>query len=96
MKAHEIAARAAELVGGDRDRQHGDKRQNHQNIAALWNSFLSIRREPAASLNARDVAIMMCLLKIARMETGSFNLDDAIDAVGYISIAGSLDAEDDR
>ena len=33
---------------------------------------------------------MMCLLKIARTQAGSFNLDDHIDAAGYAGISGEI------
>jgi len=90
MKAHEIANKAASLISGDRADQHGDKLKNHENIATMWNAYLQIRKEPATSLNGFDVAVMMSLLKVARMQTGAFNIDDAIDAVGYLSIVGEL------
>jgi hypothetical protein len=90
MKASEIATEAARLVNGDRNDTHGDKTTNHGNIASLWNAYLGIRREPAARLSAEDVAIMMALLKIARTQTGSLNLDDHIDAAGYVAIAGEI------
>ena len=94
MMAEDIARRAAELVGGDRAATHGDKRQNHDNIAALWTAFLAVRKEPTSPLSGRDVAAMMVLLKLARMETGAFNPDDAVDAIGYAAILGQLDSED--
>src|SRR5690606_22815946 len=70
MTASEIATKAAEIMSGDRARTHGDKRKNHENIAALWNAFLAIRREPAAPLSGSDVALMVGLLKIARTQLG--------------------------
>lgn len=90
MKASEILSDVAALVSGDREASHGDKRQNHQNIAALWNAFLAIRREPAAPLNEVDAALLMALLKIARTQTGAHNIDDYRDGCGYIAIAGEL------
>ena len=56
MNAVEIATKAAELVGGDRDRQHGSKAKNFSNIAVLWNVWMQIRKLPAAPLDAHDVA----------------------------------------
>lgn len=93
-KAEEIAAKAAELVGGDRARQHGDKRENFTKIAVMWNAWLQIRRDPSPVLKARDTGAMMVLMKLARMESGAHNIDDAQDLVGYASIMGQLDDED--
>ena len=92
MKASEICNRAGDLVSGDRNKTHGDKRQNHEKIAVLWNAYFRIRRNPDSTLGAADVATMMALLKIARMELGDFNPDDAVDGCGYLAIRGELDA----
>ncbi len=84
MKAEEIARRAADLVGGDRARQHGDKHETHRNIARLWSAWL---RHP---VSAADVAAMMVLLKLARTKGGSLNTDNFVDMAGYASIMGEL------
>lgn len=90
MKATEIAGKAANLVGGDRDRQHGAKHDNFSRIAAVWNAWLRIRREPSADLDAHDVGVMMVLMKMARTQSGSLNIDDYIDACGYAACAGEV------
>lgn len=90
MKAAEIAAKAAELVGGDRQAQHGDKTENFEKIVALWNAYLAIRREPAAPLTAADHAHMMVLLKVARTQLGALNADDWTDMCGYAACAGEV------
>ena len=41
-------------------------------------------------MNAKDVAAMMVLLKIARTQAGNHNIDDYIDACGYAAIAGEI------
>ncbi len=98
MKAEDIAKKAASLVSGEREDQHGDKFVNFGNIAILWNAFLAIRDRQAPTpvnaytppLRGEDVAKMMALLKLARMESGAHNPDDAIDFCGYAAIAGEL------
>ncbi|MDF2809483.1 MAG: Che12p58 [Microvirga sp.] len=90
MRAHEIAAKAADLVGGDRDRQHGQKADNFKRIAAMWNAYLSIRRDPAEPLSAVDVGHMMAAMKLARTQSGALNLDDYVDAAGYMACAGEV------
>lgn len=83
-----IAARAAELVGGERDKTHGDTKVNFRNIASMWNTYIGIRAHHPSDLTPEDVAVMMTLLKIARMQTGKFNPDDYVDGCGYLSLAG--------
>lgn len=90
LKAHEIAAIASDLVGGDRDRQHGQKRDNFSRIATLWQAYLDIRRDKTAPLNAVDVGHMMNLMKTARTQSGDVNPDDYIDAAGYMACAGEI------
>jgi hypothetical protein len=95
VKAEDIATKAAALVSGDRAATHGDKADNFGNIATYWNAFLLTRADNDAAryavhLTGADVAKMMALLKLARMESGKFNPDDAVDACGYAAIAGEL------
>lgn len=91
MKAAEIASRAAELVGGDRANQHGDKTANHEAIAAIWNGILyAAGKQSRVPLDAHDVANLMEGLKIARRYTGTFNPDDYIDGAGYSAVAGEI------
>lgn len=97
MKAKEIATAAAELVGGDRARTHGDKTDNHQRIADVWNGIMAAAgKPPRRPLDAHDVANLMEGMKIARRYTGSFNVDDYIDGCGYSSVAGEIMAEQVR
>jgi hypothetical protein len=91
MNAGEIAAKAASLVGGDRAQTHGDKVQNHANIAAVWNGILFAAGKPTVKpLDALDVANLMEGLKIARRYSGSFNVDDYVDGCGYSACAGEI------
>ena len=95
MTAEEIAKTAGSLVGGKREQTHGDKRVNFDNIAILWNAWLEMRFGAAGlaeNLTGSDVAKLMALLKMARMESGEFNDDDFFDSVGYLCIAGELSA----
>lgn len=91
MKAAEICASAGALVGGDRQATHGDKLENHQAIAAVWNGILAAAgKAPSKPLDAHDVATLMEGMKIARRYTGTFNIDDYIDGAGYAACAGEI------
>jgi len=97
MKAHQIAETAASLVSGDRERTHGNKTDNHQRIAAVWNGILlAAGKQPRHALNAHDVANLMEGMKIARRYAGSFNVDDYVDGAGYAAVAGEIAAEQER
>jgi len=90
MRATDIAAKASDLVGGDRDRQHGAKRDNFARIGMLWDAWVRIRRDPALPIGAHDVGAMMVLMKLARTQSGALNLDDYVDACGYAACAGEV------
>lgn len=69
--------RALEIVTGDREQAYGTPEDNFKMIAELWSSYLE------ADVSAVDVAMMMSLLKIARISTGTFKEDSFIDLAGY-------------
>lgn len=97
MKASDIAKKASELVNGERDRQHGDKVKNFDNIAKLWNAYLDVAsKRTGRPIDARDVGNMMALMKVARQFSGEFNVDDFVDAVGYLSCAGEIASLEDE
>lgn len=52
----------------------------HTNLAVMWSAFL------AMPITARDVALTMVLLKVARTKRGAFNPDDYVDTAGYTAI----------
>ena len=91
MTKEEILKKAKELITGDRNDTHGDAFQNHAEIAEFWNIFLDKKLQPMASITAKDVAIMMILLKVSRSNQGKkFNLDNFVDMAGYSAIAGEI------
>lgn len=85
-----IARLAADLVGGDREHEHGAKEDNFQRIATMWNAWLDIRKSPDEPLNAHDVGVMMTILKLARTQSGSYNPDDYTDTCGYAACTGEV------
>ena len=86
---------AAELVGGERAKQHGPVARNFAHIAAFWTTWLRCKGLIAAgaALDAHDVAMMMTLLKEARTLTGDHNPDDYRDGIGYLALAGQISDE---
>ena len=90
MNTTDILEKTKKLVSESRHDKHGDKIINHENIGRLWNAYLANKFKLNLNLLPEDVANMMCLLKIARTQAGSFNLDDYVDACGYAAIAGEI------
>ena len=83
---------ALDLTGGARAKQHGDKRANHQNIADLWNAYMTNKLIKGTSemFTAMDVALMMVLVKVARTKSGTHNPDNFVDMAGYAGVAAEI------
>lgn len=84
---------AANLLEGDRSRQHGDPRKTFATIADLWAAFLKGKLRPGETVTREDAALMMSLFKIARTRHGSWNADDYIDGAAYLQIAHDCSAD---
>ena len=84
MKTREILEEATKLAIGQRQVDYGDKTENHRNIARLWSAYLGYTISP------HDVAILMCLLKIARTKLGKRTRDTYADGAAYMAIAGEI------
>ncbi len=61
----DILQRADKIAGGERSEQYGHPKDNHDRIAAAWSWYLKASGHRCC-LAAKDVVIMMMLLKIAR------------------------------
>jgi hypothetical protein len=90
MKSNQFLNRASVLVQGQREKDYGDKKENHNNIAKLWSAYLDI------PITAHDVALMMVLLKMARTKLGQVSRDTYIDMSAYSAIAGEIKFREDK
>ena len=79
MKREEILEEAKEIITKNRTNQYGSPEDNFTMIATYWTVYLQQKITP------KDVAMMMSLLKIARMKTGKFHKDNYADAIGYLA-----------
>ena len=86
MKRAEILDTAKQYVTKDRDATHGDMENNFEAIAALWEIYFN----GEWSFTSTDVAVMMTLLKIARLKSNKSNPDNWVDACGYMACGGEL------
>jgi hypothetical protein len=81
-----ILAQAAHIVDSDRERTYGDPGKNLRTIANLWDSWLLARGWSGPGLNTDDVALMMVLLKVARLALNPLHHDSQVDAAGYLRL----------
>lgn len=88
MNRREILETALDAVTRDREATHGRPEQSFGLIAALWSEYLG------AALNSpiepHDVALMMALLKIARLRQNPEHADSWLDGAGYFACGGEL------
>lgn len=82
----EILKAALEAISKDRNNTHGKPEDNFQTIADLWNAYLGGDRV----LSPKDVAMLMALLKIARIRTGDYHPDHYSDLAGYAACGAEV------
>lgn len=75
---------AKKIVTGDREKQYGKPEDNFAVIAEFWTTYIG------HPISSEDVAIMMALLKIARIRSGNYKTDSFVDGVGYLSLAAEI------
>ena len=80
----EILDAAKAIVTGDREKQYGSPEDNFAVIAEFWTTYIG------HPISSEDVAIMMALLKIARIRSGNYKADSFVDGVGYLSLAAEI------
>lgn len=85
-----ILEEAMEATSGDRRRDYGSAKENHESIATLWNAYLAIRKEPLGLISASDAAAMMILLKLAR-HSNSPKRDNYVDIAGYAKCLSQIE-----
>jgi hypothetical protein len=85
MKRADILATASEYVSIDRAATHGDAEDNFRRIADLWNAYLGVN-----TISAVDVAVMLALLKVARIRSNPKHADNWIDIAGYAACGGEI------
>lgn len=75
---------AAEIVSGAREETYGGPEDSFGRIAAYWTTCLG------HEVTAVDVAKMMLLLKVARLDKASDHYDSWVDAAGYAACGAEI------
>lgn len=83
MTRKEILEAAEKCVTGQREQDYGSPEDSFRLISQLWSAYTG------HAITAKDVAIMMALLKIARMKNGDKE-DNFVDLAGYAACAGEI------
>lgn len=82
---------ATETVAA-RGKPYGGVEDNFERIARLWTAHLANRYNAHAilKLDGTDVALMMVMLKVARLANDPAHRDSWVDIAGYAACGGSL------
>ncbi len=80
-------------VCSDRNNQYGEPEDNFATIALFWETYLNSCEGNNVGIGAKDVAVMMALLKIARIATGNPKADNWIDLAGYAACGGEIEED---
>jgi hypothetical protein len=84
MTRADILEAAYKCVCGQRDMEYGTPEDTFGRIAEYWTVYLGAEVTPV------DVAIMMALLKVARIQGNTATMDSFIDLAGYAACGGEL------
>lgn len=90
MTREEILNKAKQCVCGQREQDYGTPESNFQLIADLWNDYLY--QDFKKVISPTDVAMMMALLKIARIRNGGGTGDSFVDLAGYAACGGEINS----
>ncbi len=85
----DILDQAKKCVCGQREQDYGTPESNFQLIADLWNDYLKKERSSIV-VDATDVAMMMALMKIARIRNGGGSGDSFVYLAGYAACGGEI------
>jgi len=87
MKRSDILQKAEQCVCGQREQDYGSPENNFQVIADFWTVYKGVK------FTATDVAMMMALLMVARIRSGTGTEDSFVDLAGYAACGGEIATE---
>ena len=94
-----ILDEAKRCVCGQREQDYGSPENNFRLIASLWEPYIRTRcvsDGADVSIQPEDVAMLMALLKIARICSGTGTADSFVDLAGYAACGGEIAGENNE
>ena len=83
MTRSEILEKSRVCVCGEREQDYGTPEDSFALIGRLWSVYMGVEFTP------KDVAMLMALLKVARIKKGD-TPDSFVDLAGYAACAGEI------
>ncbi len=88
MNREECLDEAKKNTTGQRQQDYGSPEDNFGRIAKLWSAY-----DGRVSFTAVDVAMMLALLKVARVKGSILHFDNYVDLAGYAACAAEIASE---
>lgn len=89
-RVNTVLTDAEKIIYGDREKTYGHPSKNLNAIAVMWSAYLHSRGLLSSSapdtMQPEDVAIMMVLLKAARLGNNPTHRDSLVDICGYAAL----------
>jgi hypothetical protein len=80
-----VLEEAQRIIYGDREKTYGHPAKNLETTAKFWGEYLGTQ------ITAKDVCVMMMLLKIARLRNDITHRDSIVDTCGYAALIERCD-----
>lgn len=80
-----VLEEAQRIIYGDREKTYGHPAKNLTTTASFWGEYLGTQ------ITAKDVCVMMMLLKIARLRNDINHRDSVVDTCGYAALIERCD-----
>jgi hypothetical protein len=90
MSEMTILKEAHAIIYGDREKTYGHPSKNLKTIAVMWNAYLNAKTG-GDDINAKDVAALMMLVKVARFANDPDHRDNLVDICGYAALVERCD-----
>lgn len=85
MENKSVLDEAKEIIYGDREKTYGHPSKNLEVIARMWSAYLKATGV-TCTLVPQDIAVMMVLLKAARLGNDPSHRDSIVDICGYAAL----------
>jgi hypothetical protein len=85
---------AERIIYGDREMTYGHPSKNLWTIARLWTAYVDAASDNSLQgkeFTAKDVALMMILVKTARLANNDSHRDSVVDICGYAALMERCD-----
>jgi hypothetical protein len=89
-----VLEEAQRIIYGDREMTYGHPSKNLWTIARLWTAYVNAASDNILGdreFTAKDVALMMILVKTARLANNDSHRDSVVDICGYAALMERCD-----